>query len=204
MTYSLPIILASTSPRRHELLNQVDISHTCLKVTIDETQRQEESAIDYIERMVGDKAIAALTQLDQSFDSCLIITADTIGVLASGQVLQKPTSLQDACVMWQQMSGGFHEVWTSVQVSKVQRSDSKYSIIWKKHITVKTVVNFIQLTTPMMLDYWQSGEPQDKAGGYAIQGRGAAWVKSIIGSYSNVVGLPLVEVIELLNEASLV
>lgn len=199
MPLNLPIVLASTSPRRHELLTQVDIPHSILKVTIDETQLPNESPIDYIERMVNQKAIAALSYLDMQLSNVLLITADTIGVLSSGQVLQKPESLSEALAMWQQMSDTTHEVWTAVQVSHIQNDDGKFEIVKHEHATVKTEVQFIKLTPAMMQTYWETEEPHDKAGGYAIQGRGAAWVKAINGSYSNVVGLPLVETIKLLN-----
>lgn len=195
----LPILLASTSPRRHELLNQVNIPHGRLAVSIDETQRVGELPVAYITRMVQQKALAAANQLTSNHHDCLIITADTIGVLPSGEVLQKPQHLNDAKRMWQQMSDQTHEVWTAVQVSYIVTHNGTPTLKQSKSQTVKTQVQFVALTDAMMEAYWQTGEPADKAGGYAIQGLGAAWVKAINGSYSNVVGLPLVETIELLN-----
>lgn len=195
----LPIFLASTSPRRHALLNQVNIVHGQLAVAIDETQYPDETPIDYIERMVMQKAVGALAVMHDDHQQALVITADTIGVLRSGAVLQKPNDYQEAVAMWQQMSDGQHQVWTAVQVSLVGYQDGQLVLLDQQRQTVKTEVNFVKLTEPMMADYWATGEPHDKAGGYAIQGQGAAWVKSIHGSYSNVVGLPLVETIELIN-----
>lgn len=195
----LPIFLASTSPRRHALLNQVNIVHGQLAVAIDETQYPDERPIDYIERMVMQKAVGALAVMHDDHQQALVITADTIGVLRSGAVLQKPNDYQEAVAMWQQMSDGQHQVWTAVQVSLVGYQDGQLVLLDQQRQTVKTEVNFVKLTEPMMADYWATGEPHDKAGGYAIQGQGAAWVKSIHGSYSNVVGLPLVETIELIN-----
>lgn len=195
----LPIFLASTSPRRHALLNQVNIVHGQLAVAIDETQYPDERPIDYIERMVMQKAVAALAVMHDDHQQALVITADTIGVLRSGAVLQKPNDYQEAVAMWQQMSDGQHQVWTAVQVSLVGYQDGQLVLLDQQRLTVKTEVDFVKLTEPMMADYWATGEPHDKAGGYAIQGQGAAWVKSIHGSYSNVVGLPLVETIELIN-----
>lgn len=195
----LPIFLASTSPRRHALLNQVNIVHGQLAVAIDETQYPDERPIDYIERMVMQKAVAALAVMHDDHQQALVITADTIGVLRSGAVLQKPNDYQEAVAMWQQMSDGQHQVWTAVQVSLVGYQDGQLVLLDQQRQTVKTEVDFVKLTEPMMADYWATGEPHDKAGGYAIQGQGAAWVKSIHGSYSNVVGLPLVETIELIN-----
>ena len=195
----LPIFLASTSPRRHALLNQVNIVHGQLAVAIDETQYPDETPIDYIERMVMQKAVGALAVMHDDHQQALVITADTIGVLRSGAVLQKPNDYQEAVAMWQQMSDGQHQVWTAVQVSLVGYQDGQLVLLDQQRQTVKTAVDFVKLTEPMMADYWATGEPHDKAGGYAIQGQGAAWVKSIHGSYSNVVGLPLVETIELIN-----
>lgn len=195
----LPIFLASTSPRRHALLNQVNIVHGQLAVAIDETQYPDERPIDYIERMVMQKAVAALAVMHDDHQQALVITADTIGLLRSGVVLQKPNDYQEAVAMWQQMSDGQHQVWTAVQVSLVGYQDGQLVLLDQQRQTVKTEVDFVKLTEPMMADYWATGEPHDKAGGYAIQGQGAAWVKSIHGSYSNVVGLPLVETIELIN-----
>lgn len=207
----IPIILASTSPRRHELLNQVAISHKTFGVQIDETQYSHETPIEYIQRMVSQKAKATLENFEfaeffaKNFANqtqALLITADTIGVLANGQVLQKPKDFADAFIMWQQMSDTEHQVWTAVQVSFLHQEKQHFVLMNFERKLVKTLVSFIKLNDSMMTAYWQTGEPQDKAGGYAIQGQGASWVKSIHGSYSNVVGLPLVETIELLKQAS--
>lgn len=198
----LSIFLASTSPRRHELLNQVNIKHGRLVVNIDETQSIGETPIDYIERMVDEKAKATLDVIDNPLNDCLMITADTIGVLPSGAVLQKPVDFDDAKHMWQQMSNTSHQVWTAVQVSRIGIRNNQRSLLAKQRTVVKTEVFFIALDEAMMQAYWATGEPVDKAGGYAIQGQGAAWVRAIEGSYSNVVGLPLVETIALLNAAN--
>lgn len=194
MNFNLPIILASTSPRRHELLNQCQIPHRLLKADIDESILPNESAITYIQRMVVQKSKQAVKIHDNS--DYLLITADTIGVLATGEILVKPTDFDNAKIMWQKMSDNTHEVWTAVNVSLIKNRQ----IIAHEITTVKTTVHFIKLNDTAMLNYWQTGEPQDKAGAYAIQGIGAKWVKKIDGSYSNVVGLPLVETIELLEK----
>lgn len=204
MSNPLAILLASNSPRRQELLNQVDISHGRLVVDIDETQRSNETPTAYIERMVEQKAQTALQVISDISDDVLVITADTIGVLPSGAVLQKPKDMDSAINMWQQMSGTTHEVWTAVQVSRVSRDNDSYQLFIAnaQRTIVKTEVEFIHLTDEMMTRYWATGEPQDKAGGYAIQGRAGAWVKAIHGSYSNVVGLPLAETLELLQRVN--
>nr|WP_314232688.1 Maf family protein [uncultured Moraxella sp.] len=198
---TIPIILASTSPRRRELLDQVAVPHTCAAVNIDETRRAEEAAVDYIGRMVSQKAQAALQVLPNALTECVVITADTIGVLSDGAVLQKPNDFADACAMWRQMSNVSHQVWTAVQVSRMAQRGGQWQMDYAERTVVKTDVKFIALTDSMMTHYWHTGEPQDKAGGYAIQGLGAAWVKAIDGSYSNVVGLPLVETLDLLSQA---
>jgi len=198
---TIPIILASTSPRRRELLDQVALPHTCAAVSIDETRLAEESAIDYIGRMVSQKAQAALQVLPKAMSECVVITADTIGVLPDGAVLQKPSDFADACAMWRQMSNASHQVWTAVQVSRLAQRGGQWQMDYAERTVVRTDVKFIALTDSMMTHYWHTGEPQDKAGGYAIQGLGAAWVKAIDGSYSNVVGLPLVETLDLLSQA---
>ena len=190
---NLPIILASTSPRRAELLALAGIPFSTVRVDIDETRQADESATDYIRRMVVAKAALACNQPDLGSD-CLMITADTIGVLPDGEVLTKPIDKADAYRMWRLLSDGWHEIWTAVCVSRI--TDGQ--IANQKQLCVRTRVQFIPVTESMMADYWASGEPADKAGAYAIQGRAAAWVRAIAGSYTNVVGLPLAETTELL------
>ena len=215
------LILASGSPRRHELLTRAQLDFTVMSVDIDETPHVNESPKDYIERMVASKAEAALEQLNKKLNkklndrqtdlsaSLIILTADTIGVLADGKtVLVKPDSRADAYRMWQQMSDNTHQVWTAVQATQVllsAKSSSSptsgiaFQIVNQQQITERTDVTFIPLTEEMMENYWDSGEPADKAGGYGIQGLGAAWVSRINGSYTNVVGLPLAQTVALIK-----
>ena len=214
------IILASGSPRRRELLERAQLEFSTLSVDVDETKHDDESPTDYIERMVATKAEAAIQQLasrlktDKSCfsDSLIILTSDTIGVLADGQtVLVKPVDREHAYSMWQQMSDSVHEVWTAVQAthvslsSKVANSSTHepvFQIINQQRITERTEVTFIALTAEMMSNYWESGEPADKAGGYGIQGLGAIWVSRINGSYTNVVGLPLPQTLALIKNVT--
>ncbi|MBH0007378.1 Maf family protein [Psychrobacter sp. SWN149] len=217
----MKVILASGSPRRRELLERVQLDFTILSVDVDETWHNDESPTDYIERMVATKANAAIQQLNQTTNSnqdgatsCMILTSDTIGVLADGKtVLVKPTDREHAYTMWQQMSDTEHEVWTAVQATLValdctsgstsdnaSECDSVFQMIDQQHILERTSVTFIALTQAMMSDYWDSGEPADKAGGYGIQGLGAAWVSRINGSYTNVVGLPLAQTLALIKD----
>ena len=215
------LILASGSPRRHELLTRAQLNFTVMSVDIDETPHVNESPKDYIERMVASKAEAALEQLNKELnkklndrqtdlsESIIILTADTIGVLADGKtVLVKPASRADAYRMWQQMSDDTHQVWTAVQATQVllsakssssPTSGRAFQIVNQQQITERTDVTFIPLTEEMMENYWDSGEPADKAGGYGIQGLGAAWVSRINGSYTNVVGLPLAQTVALIK-----
>ena len=215
------LILASGSPRRHELLTRAQLDFTVMSVDIDETPHVNEPPKDYIERMVASKAEAALEQLNKKLnkklndrqtdlsESIIILTADTIGVLADGKtVLVKPDSRADAYRMWQQMSDNTHQVWTAVQATQVllsakssssPTSGRAFQIVNQQQITERTDVTFIPLTEEMMENYWDSGEPADKAGGYGIQGLGAAWVSRINGSYTNVVGLPLAQTVALIK-----
>lgn len=205
----MKIILASTSPRRQDLLSLADIEFTTQAVDVDESVLSEEMPQDYIVRMVQAKAEAAAEVIKQFVSSnnnstatnleqkqkehYLVITADTIGVLADGvSILVKPTDKNDAFAMWQKMSDTQHAVWTAVQLSVI---DSVGKVIHTDNILEKTEVTFIELDKAAMEAYWATGEPTDKAGGYAIQGKGAAWVERINGSYSNVVGLPLAQTI---------
>ena len=220
------LILASGSPRRHELLTRAQLDFTVMSVDIDETPHVNEPPKDYIERMVASKAEAALEQLNKELnkklndrqtdlsESIIILTADTIGVLADGKtVLVKPDSREDAYRMWQQMSDSTHQVWTAVQATQVSLTAKAANhpnyrlvlqIVNQQQITERTDVTFIPLTEEMMENYWDSGEPADKAGGYGIQGLGAAWVSRINGSYTNVVGLPLAQTVALIKNITTV
>lgn len=215
------IILASGSPRRRELLTKAQLDFRVLSVDIDETKQVDELPKDYIERMVATKAAAAIEQLNQTLnidedsfaESVVILTSDTIGVLPDGKtVLVKPVDREHAYSMWQQMSDNVHEVWTAVQATRVQLLSKKeghtpdrikdFQVVDQQQFTERTEVTFIPLTTQIMSDYWDSGEPADKAGGYGIQGLGAAWVERINGSYTNVVGLPLAQTLALIKDMS--
>lgn len=227
----MDIILASGSPRRRELLSRAQLTFTVISVDIDETPYQDESPKDYIVRMVAAKAEAATTQLNRQLKNnedhssylyqsllsqpIILLTSDTIGVLPDGKtVLVKPNNREDAYHMWQQMSDSTHEVWTAVQATQlsilsthckhVHQSDNEQvlQVVNQQQIIERTEVTFIALTAEMMSEYWDSGEPADKAGGYGIQGLGAAWVSRINGSYTNVVGLPLAQTLALIKDMS--
>lgn len=214
----MDIILASGSPRRRELLARAQLDFTVMSVDIDETPQDNELPKNYIERMVAAKAAAAVQQLNDTVETSkdnlaeqlIILTSDTIGVLPDGQtVLVKPADREHAYRMWQQMSHNTHEVWTAVQATHVslvsththtENHEPVFQVVKQQQLTERTAVTFIPLTTEMMSCYWESGEPADKAGGYGIQGLGAAWVSRINGSYTNVVGLPLSQTLALLKD----
>ncbi|MCH1783490.1 Maf family protein [Psychrobacter glaciei] len=214
----MDIILASGSPRRRELLARAQLDFTVMSVDIDETPQDNELPKNYIERMVAAKAAAAVQQLNDTVETnkdnlteqLIILTSDTIGVLPDGQtVLVKLADREHAYRMWQQMSDNTHEVWTAVQATHVslvsththtENYEPVFQVVKQQQLTERTAVTFIPLTTEMMSCYWESGEPADKAGGYGIQGLGAAWVSRINGSYTNVVGLPLSQTLALLKD----
>jgi len=181
------IVLASGSPRRRELLQQVGVDFQVKVFEIDESSRPNENPADYVLRLAQAKARTAQAQLPS--DS-VVIAADTTVTIA-GQILGKPTDQADAFAMWRLLSGQTHQVLTAVAVA---RGDTLLSQV------VQTHVSMLPLSEQQMLVYWDSGEPIGKAGGYAIQGRAAAFIPRIDGSYSNVVGLPLVETLQLIQQ----
>jgi septum formation protein len=183
---SPPLFLASTSPRRRELLQQIGLAFSVLKVDVDESVREGELPADYVRRLASEKARAGLAQIDAG----VVVAADT-SVVLDDEVLGKPASAEEAMVMWGRLSGRTHQVLTGVAVGDARHVEVE---------VVSTRVHFRTLERAEMMAYWQSGEPGDKAGGYAIQGRGAIFVDAIEGSYSNVVGLPLTEVAALLAQ----
>lgn len=190
MTVAPPLILASASPRRKELLESVGISCRVMPAEIDETVLATEQPTDYVCRMAQEKAQAVQAQLD---DSLPVLAADTI-VTQGGKVFTKPEHEADAKNIWNSLSDAEHTVMTAVCLSAHGKITTRIS---------KTLVTMQPISDQQMQRYWLSGEPQDKAGAYAIQGLASAWVASIAGSYSNVVGLPLYEVNDLLGEINL-
>lgn len=191
----MKLILASTSPRRQQLLAQARLSFETMGVDIDESPLPDETPTDYIMRMSLAKTQAVLPALP---NQAIVISADTIGVLGE-QILGKPKDYAHAIQMWQILSNASHWVWTSVAVSVV----NDHRIVWQQTLLEQTQVDFVPLSPQMMDEYWATGEPCDKAGAYAIQGFGASWVKCIKGSYTNVVGLPLAQTLALLKQAQI-
>jgi septum formation protein len=186
----LQVVLASASPRRRELLTQIGVEFTVSPADIDETVRAGESPEDYVLRMAITKAQQGFASLVEPAASCpLVLGADTAVVL-DGQILGKPRDQADAEYMLACLSGRTHRVMSAVAVTDGERLASRLSV---------TAVTFRELRSGESTTYWQSGEPRDKAGAYAIQGRGGLFVRELQGSYSGVVGLPLFETAELLE-----
>ena len=181
------IYLASASPRRHELLTQLGVRCEIIVADIDETLRSVEAPADYVQRMAGEKAAAVLGRVTGR--PAPVLGADTT-VVAGDRVLGKPRDRDDGLDMLRLLSGREHEVLSAVAVMDGQREAVALS---------RTAVRFRALDEAEMRAYWDSGEPRDKAGGYAIQGLGAVFIESIHGSYSGVMGLPLFETARLLD-----
>jgi septum formation protein len=185
------IALASASPRRRELLAQLAVDFELVKADVDETQHPGELATDYVLRLAISKAKAGLSVQSNSGVSPLpVLGADTI-VVVDGEVLGKPKDQQDFLRMMRLLSGRQHQVYTAIALVSADKVLSD---------TVKTEVWFSPLSEAQMLDYWQSGEPADKAGGYGIQGLASRFIPKITGSYFAVVGLPLYETDQLLQQ----
>jgi septum formation protein len=181
------LVLASASPRRSELLNQIGVRFHQWVIEIDETPRERESAEDYVRRVALEKARAVQRELGD--DEVLVLGADT-AVVVDETVLGKPADFAHAREMLRRLSGRAHRVFSAVALvgghEAVRVSDSA---VW-----------FRSLSDAEIDTYWHTGEPQDKAGAYAIQGLGAVFVERLEGSYSGVMGLPLYETAQLLNE----
>ena len=184
-----PIVLASASPRRSDLLTQVGIRFQVVPSDVPEDLLPEEAPEDHVLRLSRDKAHAVAARPDVA--GRWFIGSDTI-VLRDGTVLGKPADPAEAAAMLRSLSGRSHEVLSGFAVHDRQSGASIAR-------TVGTRVRFKELTDEEIEGYIATGEPMDKAGAYAIQGLGAFMVLSIEGSYTNVVGLPLCEVVEVLE-----
>ncbi len=187
------LLLASGSPRRAELLAQIAVPFSQITPSIPEQQKPGESPQDYIQRLAHDKAEAGLQLAGGSDDKLWALGADTL-VLGGDRVLEKPRDFADFESMMHQLSGSEHSVLTALCLRSHERQFSRL---------VETRVRFRHLNSEQIAAYWRTGEPADKAGGYGIQGLGAALVESISGSYSNVVGLPLEALVPMLEHAGI-
>jgi septum formation protein len=184
------VLLASRSPRRVELLNQLGVICETRPADIDETQLAGESPEQYVMRLAQEKAQACLSRLTDSEKTLPILAADTTVVLG-GKVLGKPENDLDAIKMLSELSGSLHQVHTAV------------ALVFNHKIEVvlsTTDVEMIALNQTQIEAYVATGEPRDKAGSYGIQGLAGAWIKRIEGSYSGVMGLPVYETATLLRK----
>lgn len=182
----LKLHLASSSPRRREILADLGLNFTYAGVDLDESRRSGESVEQMAVRLAREKATAARPPKVE----LPVLGADTIVVL-NGRVYGKPGSKDEALEMLGALSGATHRVVTGVAVRLHDRTRTALS---------ETEVEFREVRPDEALRYWQSGEPEGKAGAYAIQGAGGIFVEAIRGSYSGVVGLPVFETAKLLGE----
>jgi len=183
-----PILcLASVSPRRQELLAQIGVPHTVVGAHIDETVLPNEAPREYVARMARQKALAVRAK----GEVLPVLAADTTVVLDE-VIFGKPQGRADGIAMLGRLSGRTHQVLTAVGLSV--GNDVSLSVSTSE-------VRFRPLLPEECAAYWDTGEPHDKAGGYAIQGRGAVFIEWLSGSYSGVMGLPLFETAELLQAA---
>lgn len=183
------IYLASRSPRRVEILQQIGITCEILPADIDETQWQNELPEAYVQRLAQQKAEACMARLSADKKKNIILAADTTVVL-DGVVLGKPVDDDDAHAMLRALSGSLHYVHTAVALSFAGSIEVVLST---------TTVEMMALSDAQIDAYIASGEPYDKAGAYGIQGAAGAWIKRIEGSYTGVMGLPIYETSALLR-----
>ncbi len=189
MTEAVQILLASASPRRMALLEQIGIAYRVSAVEVDEQPLPNERPECYVQRVAEAKAAA----VKQGYSGCLpVLSADTAVVL-DGHIMGKPRCEQHAVQMLSALSGRTHQVYSAV---------SLWHDIHRQSLSI-TEVSFREISRQEMHAYWHTGEPADKAGAYAIQGFGAVFVRSICGSFSGVMGLPLFETAELLIKAGI-
>jgi len=184
---SVNITLASASPRRRELLDQIGVRYRVSPVDLSEQLLAGESPLDYVVRLALDKARAGLHANDCELP---VLGADT-AVVSDEEIFGKPVDESDAVTMLSRLSGRTHSVLSAVAVTNGEVADYRVS---------QTLVTFRQLSPDECHRYCATGEPTDKAGGYAIQGYGGVFVERIEGSYSGVVGLPLAETCDLLQQ----
>ncbi|MEM7250095.1 MAG: Maf family protein [Pseudomonadota bacterium] len=179
------LYLASQSPRRAQLLDQLGVAYQVVTAPIDESVAADEKPGGYVERMAREKALAGWDHVAKP--PAMVLGADT-SVVVDEEILGKPANRRHALSLLAQLSGRTHQVMTGVAL---------YDGALMRNVVSVTDVTFRAISREMAEAYWDTGEPADKAGGYAIQGRGAIFVTKIVGSYSGVVGLPLFEVAEL-------
>ncbi|MFO8024207.1 Maf family protein [Thiohalophilus sp.] len=185
------IYLASASPRRRDLLGQIGVRYRLLDVSVSETRMDNETPEAYVRRVARDKARAGLDLVDPTAPRA-VLGADTV-IAIEDEVLGKPRDRDEAIAMLLRLSGRTHQVLSGVTL--IDREEHEALNI--------SQVTFRELNRPECERYWQTGESQGKAGAYAIQGYAAAFIRELRGSYSGVMGLPLYETAQLLQQAGI-
>ncbi len=185
------LYLASRSVRRRQLLKQIAVKFSCRAAAVDETVLDGDKPAVYVERLAIEKAQDVAGSVGQG--NSAVLAADTAVVL-SGRIFGKPANREDAREMLRALSGKGHQVFTAVAMSVDGKTDTRLSV---------SEVMIRPLSDALIERYWQTGEPAGKAGGYAIQGYAAGFIASLTGSYSGVMGLPLCETVELLEQAGI-
>jgi septum formation protein len=175
------LVLASASPRRHELLRAVGLEFSVVPADVDESLRPDEKPVDYVERVARDKAIAVVAKLGIGAAGNVVVLAADTTVDVDGEVLAKPSDDDDARRMLRLLSGRTHQVHTAVVVWRISGLETA---------TVATDVTYLS-----------TGEHRDKAGAYGMQGAAGALVERVDGSPTNVIGLPLAETVDLLRRS---
>ncbi len=185
------LILASSSPRRAEVLRDAGIEFEVRPANVDETRRRDEPAGDYVQRLALEKARAAVSS-ESTTNNFIVIGADTV-VVNQGEILLKPDSPDDARRMLRQLRGGVHEVHTGLAVIRMPQEIERV-------IEEVTSVSFAELSDAEIDAYIATGEPFDKAGAYGIQSLGGRYVTRVEGCYFNVMGMPLARLWATLKE----
>jgi septum formation protein len=186
------LILASSSPRRQQFLQELGIEFKVETVEIDESIEKAEAPKALVLRLSKEKAAA----VSKNFPEAHVLAADTV-VVIDGEILGKPKDVKDAERMLKRLSDRWHEVWTGFCVMKK-------TVALNAGSAVKTRVFFRELSDDLCRAYVLTGEPSDKAGGYGIQGKGGFLVEKIEGSHSNVIGLPVAQVVDNLLQYNII
>jgi septum formation protein len=187
---AIQIILASASPRRKELLAQINVIPIVHPVNVDEAPLPGEKPLAYVQRLAAEKSALCVESLAAILKVDLPTLAADTAVILDDDIMGKPKNRKDALAMLSRFSGRTHRVYTAISLRGKQH--------WQA-VSV-TEVTFRKLSKSEICDYWHTGEPLDKAGSYAIQGLGGTFIESIKGSYSGVMGLPLFETAALLRK----
>jgi nucleoside triphosphate pyrophosphatase len=194
------LVLASASPRRAEILRNAGFEFEVIPAHIDESRWPDEAAPAFVQRLAEAKAraVASRVNAEPAKNGCMIVAADTV-VAVDGEILGKPGSAEEARKMLRRLSGKWHEVLTGLAVMRMHAAGERPRVVVEK-----TRVEFAELANAEIEEYVKTGEPFDKAGAYAIQGRGGKFIPRIKGCYFNVMGLPLARLYEILNETEAV